>query len=209
MNKKRMIRSAIIAVVALVFSAGLAAIQIKLAPRMLDQSAPRPAQSVAGTKIGGPFSLIDQNGQRVNESVLAGHYNLIYFGFTYCPAICPTELQKINVTLKQLGNLAEKIQPVFITIDPERDTPAIIKPYIAQFHPRMLGLTGTVDEVAAALKAYKVYARKVDDPGLSDYTMDHSSYIYFIAPDGTLIGMYPIDSTPSTMARDIEAALKI
>lgn len=205
MNKKRIIRSVMIAAAALAFSAGLATLQIKLAPRMME----RPTQSVAGTKIGGPFSLINQDGHRVDQSVLEGHYALIYFGFTYCPAICPTELQKINVTLKQLGPLADQILPVFITIDPERDTPAIIKPYIAQFHPRMMGLTGTVDEVAAALKAYKVYARKVDDPTLNDYTMDHSSYIYFIAPDGTLIGMYAIDSTPSAMVRDIQAALKI
>lgn len=207
MNKKRLIRSVVILCVALGFSAGLAWMQIQGGERALGKKGDVTTTRVAGVKIGGPFSLIDQDGRTVDESILAGKYNLVYFGFTFCPAICPTELQKMNVVLGQLGPLAGQVQPVFITIDPERDTPAVMKTYVAQFNPRLIGLSGSVDNVQAALKAYKVYARKVDDPAMTEYTMDHSSYIYFIGPDGALLGMYGMTSKPSQIVDEIRAAL--
>ena len=162
--------------------------------------APVKNTGMAGVKIGGPFTLTDHAGALRTEKDLAGRYTLIYFGFTYCPAICPTELQKMNQALKRIGTLAEKVQPVFITIDPARDTQIVMAAYVPQFHPRLLGLTGTQEQIDAVLKAYRVYARRVDDPALSDYTMDHSSYIYLIDPQGLLLEAYGITSTPAEIA---------
>ena len=204
MNRKRIIRSAIILCAALGFSAGLAFLQITAADKSLP---PSKTHKVAGVKIGGPFSLVNQDGEPVTESSLAGKYNLIYFGFTFCPAICPTELQKIRIVMDRLGPQADLVQPVFITIDPERDTPDVMKKYVVQFHPRLIGLSGPPENVQKALKEYKVYARKVEDPGMTEYTMDHSSYIYFIGPDGTLLGMYGTSGKPSDIVREIQAAL--
>lgn len=167
-----------------------------------------PEISVAGSEIGGPFTLIDHTGTTRTEQDLAGKYILMYFGFTFCPAICPTELQKITRAMEDAGTLADKIQPVFITIDPERDTQETMARYVLQFHPRLMGLTGTREQIDSVLRTYRVYARKVEDPGLSEYTMDHSSYIYFIGPDGLLMGAYGISTPPSRIADDIRQYIK-
>ena len=164
--------------------------------------------TVAGSEIGGPFTLIDQTGMARTEKDLLGKYVLMYFGFTFCPAICPTELQKMNRALEESGVLADKIQPVFITIDPERDTQPVLANYVPQFHPRLLGLTGTREQIDPVLKSYRVYARKVEEPGMTDYTMDHSSYIYLIGPDGLLLGAYGISTPPSQIVADIQKYVK-
>jgi protein SCO1 len=164
--------------------------------------------TVAGSEIGGPFTLIDQTGMTRTEKDLLGKYVLMYFGFTFCPAICPTELQKMNRALEETGVLADKIQPVFITIDPERDTQPVLANYVPQFHPRLLGLTGTREQIGPVLKSYRVYARKVEEPGMTDYTMDHSSYIYLIGPDGLLLGAYGISTPPSQIVADIQKYVK-
>lgn len=166
------------------------------------------SETVAGSPIGGPFTLTDHTGASVTEQVLAGKYVLMYFGFTFCPAICPTELQKMNRAMEDAGPLADKIQPVFITIDPTRDTQSVMAAYVPQFHPRLLGLTGTQDQIDAVLKSYRVYARKVEDPGMTEYTMDHSSYIYLIGPDGALLGAYGISTPPSHITADIQKFIK-
>lgn len=155
--------------------------------------------AVTDDAFGGPFTLTDQNGKTVTDKDLTGKYRLIYFGFTYCPAICPTELSKITNAMKGLGDRAKDIQPIFITVDPERDTPDKLKNYITLFHPSLIGLTGTPEQVKQALKAYKIYAAKVQDDGMSDYTMDHSSFIYFIGPDDRLLHIFKTEDTAQQM----------
>lgn len=159
--------------------------------------------AVTDDAFGGPFTLTDQNGKTVTEKDLSGKYRLIFFGFTYCPAICPTELAKITNAMKGLGDQAANIQPVFISVDPERDTPEKMKSYVSLFHPSLIGLTGTSDQVKQTLKAYKVYAAKVQDDGMSDYTMDHSSFIYFIGPDDRLLHIFKTQDTALQMTEII------
>lgn len=200
--KNSILRVVLVAVIGLGLSALIVMAQVQFSPVAEKKSVP-----VAGSSVGGPFTLIDHTGKTVTEKNFAGQYLLIYFGFTSCPAICPTELQKMNQALKQLGPITDKIQPLFITIDPERDTQEVMKNYVAQFNPRLIGLTGTVGQVDDALKAYKIYARKVKDPAMTDYTMDHSSYIYLMNPEGKLLSLYGIDSTPADIVADVHKAL--
>lgn len=159
--------------------------------------------AVTSDSFGGPFTLVDQNGKTVTDKDYAGRYRLIYFGFTYCPAICPTELQKITAALTLLGDKGKKIQPLFITVDPERDTPEKMKGYVTLFHPSLIGLSGTRAQIDQVLKSYKIYAAKAQDPGMTEYTMDHSSLIYFMAPDGRLLRIFKIDDTAQAMADTI------
>jgi protein SCO1/2 len=144
--------------------------------------------SASGGKalIGGPFVLTDQNGKQVTDKDFRGRFMLVYFGFTFCPDVCPSALQVMAAALDKLGPKAAKITPIFITIDPERDTPDKMAQYVQSFDPRLVGLTGSPDEIAAVTKEYRVYAKKVDDPkSTAGYTMDHSSIIYVMGPDGS------------------------
>ena len=158
--------------------------------------------------FGGPYNLTNHLGERVTEKDLDGQYKLIYFGFTYCPAICPTELAKMTEALDILGDEGEQIQPVFITIDPERDTVDVMKDYVSLFHPRLVGYTGTPEEIERVKKAYKVYSAKVNDPNMSEYTVDHSSYIYFIGPNEELYSLFRTDDTAQDMASTIHQWLE-
>lgn len=163
---------------------------------------------IAGASIGGPFTLVDQNGRTVTERDFPG-WLLIYFGFTYCPAVCPTELQKMVTAMKKLDpDKAAKIQPLFISIDPERDTPGVLKGYVAMFDPRLDGLTGTTGQIEAVKREWRVYAAKVQDPGASDYTMDHSSFLYLMSPDGRLAGLYKAQDKAEDIARDIAGKIE-
>ncbi len=151
--------------------------------------------------IGGDFTLTDADGNVVTQERLKGQHSLVYFGFTFCPDICPTSLLTITQALQGLGTLGDKVLPVFITVDPERDTPAKIKDYIANFHPNMIGLTGTPEQVAKAAKAYKIYyaLHKEDDP--KNYVVDHSGYMYLMNPDGQYVTHFSHDdSAESIMA---------
>lgn len=151
--------------------------------------------------VGGPFSLTDHQGRRVSEADLKGHLTLIYFGFTYCPDICPTELQSIGAALDQAGGKDGEIQALFITIDPERDTIEALASYMQNFHPAMRGLTGSKDEIAAAAKAYRVYFSKVEDkPGSNTYLMDHSSIIYLMGRDGKFLKHFGLGTPPEEIA---------
>lgn len=160
-----------------------------------------------GGDIGGAYTLINQNGETITDQTYAGSYKLIYFGFTYCPAICPTELAKMTQALGQMGTAARAIQPIFITIDPARDTQAVLKDYVSLFGDRLTGLTGTDEQIAQAARAYKVYYAKVEDEAASEYTMDHSSYIYFMSPDDRLLHIFRIEDTADQMAGIMQAWL--
>lgn len=200
--KARLKRTLILCVIGLVIGTGIGFYQMNNAEQTRGA-----ASGIAGVKIGGPFSLVNQNGESVTEKNFAGQYKLIYFGFTYCPAICPTELQKITRVLKTLEKdnpkLAANIAPIFITVDPERDTPEVLKDYITQFHPKLVGLTGSVEQIEDAKKKYRIFAAKVQEEGMSDYTMDHSSFIYFIGPDDNVLGVYRMDDTAQMMVADM------
>ena len=152
--------------------------------------------------IGGSFTLVNQDGQTVTEKDYASKYLFIYFGFASCPAICPTELQKMTEAYESLPKAWQnRIQPIFITIDPERDTPAILKNYVELFMPQMVGLTGSAEQIEAVKKAYKVYGAKV--PEGDSYTMDHSSFLYFMGVGGKPLAMFKASDTAETIAKVI------
>lgn len=158
-------------------------------------------------QVGGPFSLVNQDGKRVTEKDFLGHYTLIFFGYTYCPDVCPTELQVMTAALDGMGDRGKNIQPVFVTIDPERDTPETLKAYVSNFGPRLLGLTGTAEEVAVAAKAYRVYYRKSDSGDPKNYLMDHSSIIYLMGPDGLFIRPFTYTTDAKALASDLAKAV--
>jgi protein SCO1/2 len=135
--------------------------------------------------IGGPFTLTDHTGKRVTDQDYRGRTMLVFFGFTFCPDICPSALQVVSAALDKLGPRADRFVPLFISVDPERDTPAQLASYVGSFHPRLVGLTGTPAEIEAVVKAYRVYVKKVSDPKSSaGYTIDHTSLVYVMGPDG-------------------------
>ncbi|MCF8495035.1 MAG: SCO family protein [Alphaproteobacteria bacterium] len=205
--KKRLIRIAALSGLAFIIGAGWGLWEHGQNPARVLKSANGISSTVAGARIGGPFTLVDHTGKEVTQQDYEGAYRLIYFGFTSCPAICPTELQKIGQALNALGPAGENIQPLFITVDPERDTPEILSKYVTLFHPRLTGLTGTPQQIKDVLMAYKIYAQKVQDPALTDYTMDHSSFIYFIGPQDDLLAVYRIEDNSGHMVQDIRDRL--
>jgi len=154
-----------------------------------------PPGNLAGASIGGPFALVDQNGRTVRDTDYAGRWRLIYFGYGFCPDICPTDLALLGRGLAafetQDAARAARVAPIFITIDPTRDTPAVLKPFVAAFHPRLVGLTGTTSEIAAITKAYGVYAKRMDTGDAENYLMDHSAMVYLFGPDGRPIAFLP------------------
>jgi protein SCO1/2 len=172
---------------------------------------PQPHQAGQGTPaIGGPFTLVDSKGTRVTEAVLKGHYSLVYFGYTNCPDICPLALHNISLALEMAGPVAESVLPVFITVDPERDTPQIMEQYIANFQPRFLALTGTSTEVAATMQSYRVYAAKAaaaKAAATGDYAMQHTDFIYLMSPDGKYVTHFDRDSKPADIAARLRREL--
>ncbi|GAB5467907.1 MAG: hypothetical protein Kilf2KO_09370 [Rhodospirillales bacterium] len=158
--------------------------------------------------IGGPFTLVDTSGKTVTEKDLLGRYSMIYFGYTYCPDICPTALATVARSLDLLEivdpHSAQMVRPVFITIDPERDTQEAVASYVEAFHPRLLGLTGTDEQVAKAAKAYRVFYQKVHPDTATEYLMDHASSIFLMGPTGEYVGHFPHNMTPDEVARRLE-----
>jgi protein SCO1/2 len=154
--------------------------------------------------VGGPFTLTDQNGRLVSDRDFRGKYQLLYFGYTFCPDVCPTTLNDVTEAMRKLGAKAGDIQPIFITIDPRRDTPPVLKRYVAAFDSRLIGLTGTAEQIARVAREYRVYyAPHRTGPGPDDYTMDHSSVLYLVGPDGRFLSAIPADQQGATLAADI------
>ena len=158
--------------------------------------------------VGGPFQLVDQNGAPATEKALKGKWSAVFFGFTYCPDVCPGTLQGLAAATDQLGPRAKDFQIVFVSIDPERDTPQQLKTYLsAPYVPKStIGLTGGQEQVQAAAKAYKVYYAKVGDG--ADYTMDHSTAIYLMDPKGRFKTVIPYNLPPDEIARRIKDAMR-
>lgn len=206
--KNRITRTLLLALVGLGIGGFIAWVQVQGEQgQSIAQSQPT-TRSVAGITLDPSFSLTDHTGKAVTEEEYAGDYKLIYFGFTYCPAICPTELQKITQVLGALDEAqAEKIQPLFITVDPERDTVEVMREYVDLFHPRLVGLTGTVEEIEQVKSGYKVFAAKAPLEDGSDYTMDHSSFIYLMGPDNRTLAIYRMQDDAEMMQADITQIL--
>ena len=159
--------------------------------------------------VGGPFALVDSAGTTVTETTYRGRWMLVFFGYTYCPDVCPTELQTISAALENLGPLAAKVVPIFITIDPERDTPQVLKAYMANFDPGFLALRAASPEQLATLaKDYKVYYKKVEGSTPTSYTMDHSAGSYVYDTRGQLRLYTRYGSGAAALAGDIRELLK-
>lgn len=159
--------------------------------------------------VGGDFTLVDGTGKTLTNKDFRGKYLLVYFGFTHCPDICPTSLLLIQNAINHLGDKAKKLQPVFITLDPERDTPAVVGPYVQHFGPGLIGLTGSAAQIKQAADAYKVYYRKVEDTGSAmGYVIDHSGFIYLMGPDGKYITHFPHTIAEQSLTDGLAAAIK-
>ncbi|HEX2764569.1 MAG TPA: SCO family protein [Allosphingosinicella sp.] len=174
-------------------------------------SAPAEPPPLKGATIGGPFTLTDQNGRPATERNFAGRWRIFYFGFSHCPDACPTDLAAVAAGLrrfeKEEAGRAAKVVPVFVSVDPERDTPPVLKEYVAAFHPRMVGLTGTPQQVADTAKRYGIYYVKAEG-ARRDYNMDHSRYAILFGPDGAPIAQLPTDQGAEAVARELDRWVK-
>jgi protein SCO1/2 len=157
--------------------------------------------------VGGPFELIDQAGRPRTERDFRGQLMLVYFGFTYCPDICPTDLQAIGLAMDRLGKDAESVQPLFISVDPARDTAEHLADHVKMFHPKLIGLTGSADAIRKAADAYKVYFSKVDLNKDGGYTIDHTSFIYLMDREGNYLGFFPPGTSAERMVEIIRPRL--
>ena len=191
----------------------IVALSIGLGPRLL-QTIPGMERLVSGRSggalIGGPFTLIDGAGRSVTSETFAGQWRLMFFGYTYCPDVCPTELTLMAEALDLLNvETAARITPIFVSVDPERDTPDLIADYVLNFHDRMVGLTGTPEQTAEAARQFRVYYQKAIEEGQSpdDYLVDHSTFVYLMDPNGVYVRHFSYGTEPETMARGLKAAL--
>lgn len=199
---------------AVMFGLGLAILAIGiasylyLAPKPTINQAQVDSNSTGGQgSYGGPFTLTNDNGERVTRDTYAGRYLLIYFGYTFCPDVCPTSLSVMTQALDQLESDAPKkaaaIQPLFITVDPERDTVAVLDSYVDFFHPRLVGLTGSQAEIDSVIADYRIYAAKVIQEGTTDYLMDHTSAFVLLDQQGRFIQLFTFGTNPQEMAETL------
>lgn len=167
-----------------------------------------PAQNESAADIGGPFALLGSDGQTVTDADFGDDFLLVSFGFTSCPDVCPTVLQSIGQALDLLGEDGNRLQPLFITLDPERDTPDMVGDYAKAFHPRLIGLTGSAQQIADAAGAYRVYYAKVPTPDDdTEYSIDHSAFVYLMAPDGAFLKHFSHASTPEEIAAGVRESI--
>jgi len=171
-------------------------------------SAPPAKPPLEGARIGGAFTLTDQNGRTVTERNFDGKYRIMYFGYTFCPDVCPTDVQAIGAAVKKLEAtdpaLAAKIVPVFVTVDPARDRPAVLKQFVSAFHPRMVGLTGTEAQIAKIKTEYAVYSSKGDASPGGGYLVNHSRQAYLMDPDGKPLALLPQEQGPDAVVTEIK-----
>jgi protein SCO1/2 len=172
------------------------------------QAAPPSEAPLAGARIGGPFMLVNQDGRQVSDRDFDGRYRLMYFGYTYCPDVCPVDLQRLMAGYKLLEGsdpaIAAKIAPIFVSVDPERDTPPVLKQYVSAFSPKLIGLTGSPEQIATVAKEYAIVYSKEQQPGATDYLMNHSRVAYLFGPKGDPIALIPQDGTPEAIAAELK-----
>ncbi|MDH3595589.1 MAG: SCO family protein [Rhodospirillales bacterium] len=187
-------------------------------------NATRPGTGAAAIEIGGPFELVAHTGETISDAAFRGRFMLVFFGYTFCPDVCPTELLVMSQALDLLGEKGEAVQPILITVDPERDTAEALAEYVGNFHPRLIGLTGTEEQIAAAAKAYRAFYAKAFYPAsggtedardgqtteaqADDYLMNHSAFTYLMGPDGGYRTVFPHKTSPEDMAKAIAAELE-
>ncbi len=198
----------------LIFRLGWAAIgAVLLASPLLAADEPPPAAQLmddlmwARGPIGGPFALTDHTGERRTDRDFRGKLLVVYFGYTYCPDICPTDLLAISQAVDVLGAAGEVVQPIFISVDPERDTVEHLADYVAAFHSRLVGLTGAPEELRKVATAYKAYYAKAENAGSKDYVIDHTAFIYLVGKDGRYLGFLPSGTPPERLAEVITKQL--
>jgi cytochrome oxidase Cu insertion factor (SCO1/SenC/PrrC family) len=195
------LRARAVPLLLLLIAAGLGAYSLMSAPE-------KKLTSSGEAQIGGAFTMVNQKGETVTEKSFQGRYMLVFFGFTFCPDICPTTLQVVGSALDQLGPKGEKITPVLISVDPARDTPEALKNYVENFHPRLVGLTGSPEQLAATAKVFKVFYQKVENPTRpKDYLMDHSSIIYLMGPDGKFVKHFTYTTDAKKLAEGMAAVV--
>jgi protein SCO1/2 len=193
-----------------ILSRALAALLVLAGPPLLAGCSPSAeTPPLADAKIGGPFTLTDQDGRTVRDTDFAGKYRLIYFGYTYCPDVCPVDVQNLMKGYKKIEAsnpaLAAKIQPIFITVDPARDTPAVLKQFVRAFHPKLIGLTGSEAQIAAVAKEYAIFYKKQEGtPGTPGYLVDHSRQAMLFDPQGKPLALVAQDKDADTVVADIE-----
>jgi cytochrome oxidase Cu insertion factor (SCO1/SenC/PrrC family) len=182
------------------------------APLAANETAePSPTDLIEGllsgrAPVGGPFELTDQTGHRRTDADFQGKLVVLYFGYTYCPDVCPTELQSISLALDKLGAAATTVQPLFITVDPERDTPARLADFVSSFHPRLIGLTGSPAEIRKTAIAYRTFFAKSVTTA-DNYAVDHTGFVYLLGKDGRYLGFLPPGLAPDAIADAIRARL--
>ena len=188
-------------------AAGLLILAVGVLFAIMTREGSRGAGGTAlGSAIGGPFRLTDQNGKTVTEKSLKGRPTLIFFGYTHCPDVCPTSLFEMSEVLRAMGKDADKVNAVFISVDPERDTPATMKDYLSSFDPHLEGLSGDPAETTKVLTSYRVYAKKVPTKD-GDYTMDHTALIYLMDRDGRFVAPFNLKRTPEEAAVELKRYL--
>jgi protein SCO1/2 len=172
--------------------------------RLGDLRAQRGVQTISMEKVelGGPFTLTDQNGAKRSDGEFRGKYMLVFFGYTFCPDVCPTTLAVMAAALDKMGSGADRIVPVFISVDPARDTPEVLNAYLSAFGPRFVGLTGTEEEIAGVTKAYRVYVQAHKEQG-ENYAVDHSGVIYLMDRSGAFLTNYSLDAAPDKLAAEL------
>ena len=167
-----------------------------------------PQPPLAGATIGGPFALIDQHGRRVTDKDFAGRYRIMYFGYTSCPDVCPTDMQTLGAAMRLIDRrdpaLSRRIVPVFVTVDPARDTPAVLGTFVSAFYPRMIGLTGSAQAIASVAKEYRVFYQAGPPGPTGDYVVQHSDQALLFGPDGKPIVIVPVQQTPQEVAETLE-----
>jgi protein SCO1 len=163
---------------------------------------------LAGARIGGAFALTDQNGRTVRDTDFAGKYRMVYFGYTFCPDVCPNDMIKLagamRILDKQAPRTVDKIVPIFISVDPERDTPGVLKEFVGRFHPRFMGLTGSAEAIAQVAKSYAVYAKKQPPGPGGGYLVDHAAVAFLMGPQGEPIASLPIDKDAQAVAEELQ-----
>jgi protein SCO1 len=190
-------------IVAAAFAVGLAAV---LAIVLLVTGRVPTAVTTAASAVGGPFRLVDQSGKTVTDEDLKGRPFLVFFGFTHCPDVCPTTLFEVSEVLRQLGPDADRARALFVTVDPERDTPEKLKDYLSSFDPNLIGLTGAPDAMERMLKAYRVYYKKVPTDG-GGYTMDHTALVYLMDKQGRFVAPFNLKQGSAEAAASLRRYL--
>ena len=167
------------------------------------------SQTAGAAAIGGPFTLVDHHGNTVTDKDYRGKYMMVYFGYTYCPDVCPTTLSTISAALDMLPpEQAKKVVVLFISVDPHRDTPKVLADYVPNFSDQIVGLTGTPEQIKAAARAYKAFYAKAEVQGPDDYLMDHSAFVYLMGPDGKYMSLFRHGVQADDMAKQLKQAIK-